>query len=68
MRYIIESGFFRKGNTNYVHVTCTIRTCGLSELNSRFTTVYINENGVTSCLFQWGENKEGRESTVTEER
>ena len=68
MRYINETFFFRKGNAKCVHVTCTVRTCGLSELNSKITTVSIDESDVTSCLSEWGENKKGRDSTVIEER
>lgn len=67
-RGIFFNRLFRKGNTYCAHTTCTSRTCGLLELNSKITTVFIDESDVKSCLFQCGENKEGRQSSVTEER
>jgi hypothetical protein len=50
-----------------VRVTCTGHTCGLLELNSKITAVFVDEGDVTSRLFQPSDKKEGRESTMTEE-
>jgi hypothetical protein len=43
------------------------RTCGLLELNSGTIALFIGERDFTSYIFQLGENKEGRERTMTEE-
>ena len=50
-----------------IHVSCTDRTCGLLELNSGTIALFIDERDVTNYLFQRCENKESRESTITED-